>query len=106
MSIQHCLTLRTDNILYAHTVIERQLRFKVEQSYFQSYRLMAELAIINNMPETVERAKRWKAWNEKAIAWADSLSQPETHPLLQLVQSAPRPLPQNRDETSQQALKT
>lgn len=77
----------------------------MEQSYIQAYRLMAELAIINNSPDTLERAKDWQAWNERAKAWADSLSQPETHPLLRLVQSAPRPLPQNHAGTNPQALK-
>lgn len=75
----------------------------MEQRYIQAYRLLEEVNEIDAIPDSVEKAKRWRQWKVKAQAWA---SQPRFSPRRsQQVQSGIRLVEQSHDAVSQIALK-
>lgn len=75
----------------------------MKQEYLRAYQLMSELAVINQMPDTLAKATCWQKWNRKAIEWA-ALANPSCS-RLSLVQSTSRPFQQNHVVTDPQALK-
>lgn len=67
----------------------------MEQRYIQAYRLLEEVNEIDAIPDSVEKAKRWRQWKVKAQTWA---SQPRFSPRRsQKVQSSIRLVEQNHD---------
>lgn len=75
----------------------------MKQDYIRAYTLMSELAVINQMSDSVAKATRWHAWNHKAIEWARLTNPPCSR--LQLVQSTSHLPQQNHVAVNQQASK-
>ncbi|MFT5879584.1 MAG: hypothetical protein ACI86X_000688 [Moritella sp.] len=77
----------------------------MKQYYIRAYQLMSELAVINQMSDSVAKATRWYAWNLKAIEWAELANPSCSHSHLQLVQLTSHLPQQNHAAVNQRASK-
>ena len=75
----------------------------MKQDYIRAYLLMSELAMINQMPDSIAKAMCWHEWNHKAIEWA-RVTNPSCS-RLQLVLSTSPPPQQNHGAVDLRASK-
>jgi len=75
----------------------------MDVKYIRAYQLMEELIIINQMPDSLEKARIWRAWNIELMEWGGDIKQTGSRSRLHLVQSISRPLQQNHGALNQKA---
>jgi len=75
----------------------------MDVKYIRAYKLMEELILINQMPDSLEKAKVWRAWNIKAMEWGGDIKLSGSRSRLHLVQSISHPVQQNHDALNQKA---
>ena len=57
---------------------------KMKEDYTKVHRLMLELNIINKIPDSIQKAEKFRGWTIKIINVSHELSPPESH--MKLVQ--------------------
>lgn len=76
---------------------------EMEPKYVRAYKLMEELILINKMPDSLEKAKVWRAWNIKAMEWGGAIKLSDSRSRLHLVKSISHPAQQSHDALNQKA---
>lgn len=78
-------------------------RCEMDVKYIRAYKLMEELILINQMPDSLEKARIWRAWNTKAMEWGGDIKLSDSRSRLHLVQSVSHPVQQNHGALNQKA---